>query len=74
MEIVHKVGKTPELHNPVLCSATPSFVQTQRRRRTTVARLPGPPIGLRYGRIFNPYLCRARLSESAALVASASTA
>jgi hypothetical protein len=26
-----------------------------------------PPIGFRYDRIFNPYLCLARLSESAAL-------
>jgi hypothetical protein len=37
------------------------------------ARL-GPPIGLRYGHIINPYLRGARLSTSCALAAGASTA
>jgi hypothetical protein len=37
------------------------------------ARL-GPPIGLRYGHIINPYLCGARFSASCARAAGTSTA
>jgi hypothetical protein len=38
----------------------------ENARRPAVKWLNGPAIGSRYGDIFNPYLCRAGLSESCA--------
>jgi hypothetical protein len=51
-----------------------SLPQTSSAGCTNVTPLTGPPIGLRYGHIFNPYLCRAKLSARVRRAPSASPA